>query len=79
MADIAKYPNVYSKISGLVTEADLQNWREDDLKPYVNHITDIFGVDRLMFRSDWTVCTLANVEYKDVFSLAESILAHLCN
>lgn len=77
IAEIAKYPNVYCKISGLVTQADLKNWKEEDIKPYVRHILDVFGADRCMYGSDWPVCTLAVESYKDVFKLAESLVSHL--
>jgi len=50
---LAAYPNICCKLSGMVTEADQQNWTPDDLKPYVDHVIDCFGVERLMFGSDW--------------------------
>ncbi len=57
--DLAKLPNVTCKVSGLVTEADWQRWRADDCKPYLDVVFEAFGVDRLMFGSDWPVCLLA--------------------
>lgn len=48
MAEIAKYPNVYCKLSGMVTEADHQNWAVDDFAAYVDHVIDVFGTDRVM-------------------------------
>ena len=60
ISEIAKIPGVYCKISGMVTEADHTNWKVDDLKPYVSHIADIFGTDRIMFGSDWPVCLIAS-------------------
>lgn len=56
---IAKHQNVYCKISGLITEADWQNWSEQDIAPYLDIVFDAFGADRLMFGSDWPVCLLA--------------------
>jgi len=56
---LAKNPNVYCKISGLVTEADLQNWDIDQLQPYFDHVLEQFGIDRLVFGSDWPVLNLA--------------------
>jgi L-fuconolactonase len=56
---IAKFPNVMCKISGLVTEADWNNWNETDFIYCLDVITEVFGIDRLMFGSDWPVCLLA--------------------
>ncbi len=56
---IAQFPNVYCKISGLVTEADHLHWTINDLKPYVLHALDVFGEDRILFGSDWPVVNLA--------------------
>jgi predicted TIM-barrel fold metal-dependent hydrolase len=58
--EIAKLPNVVCKISGLVAYADPQNWTPDDLRPYVEHVIKCFGWDRVMFGSDWPVCTLSS-------------------
>lgn len=55
----AAFPNVYCKLSGLVTEADWQHWTPADLKPYVQSALDLFGPQRCMFGSDWPVCELA--------------------
>ena len=55
----AHCPNVYCKLSGMVTEADWDGWESADLKPYVQAALDAFGPDRLMFGSDWPVCELA--------------------
>ena len=60
MAAIANIPGVYCKVSGMVTEADHDNWSVDDLRPYVEHVREQFGMDRLMFGSDWPVCLLAS-------------------
>ena len=65
---LAQYPNVYCKLSGLVTEADWQQWSYDDLMPYLDVAVDAFGTDRLMFGSDWPVCTLAST-YVEVASV----------
>jgi L-fuconolactonase len=56
---LAANPRVYCKVSGLITEADWQSWRADDFKPYLDVVFEAFGVDRLMFGSDWPVCLLA--------------------
>ncbi len=60
-----RYPNVYCKLSGMVTEADWNGWTADDLKPYVQTALEVFGPDRLMFGSDWPVCELA-ATYEEV-------------
>jgi L-fuconolactonase len=52
-------PNVFCKVSGMVTEADHATWRPSDLAPYVEIALEAFGADRVMFGSDWPVCTLA--------------------
>jgi L-fuconolactonase len=56
---IAANPNVYCKLSGLITEADWHNWNAELLAPYLEVTFDAFGADRLMFGSDWPVCLLA--------------------
>jgi predicted TIM-barrel fold metal-dependent hydrolase len=60
MEEIAGLPNVACKVSGMVTNADWEKWKADDLRPYVNHVIECFGWDRVMFGSDWPVCTLAS-------------------
>lgn len=72
----AQYPNVYCKLSGMVTEADWQNWKPADLKPYVRAALDYFGPERCMFGSDWPVCELA-ASYEEVFRALEEILSEL--
>lgn len=55
----AQFPQVYCKLSGMITEADHASWSPEDLKPYVAHVLAAFGPNRLMFGSDWPVCLLA--------------------
>lgn len=57
---ISNCTNVYCKLSGLVTEANWQTWTNQDLLPYINIIVQAFGIDRIMFGSDWPVCLLAS-------------------
>ncbi len=66
----AKYPQVYCKISGMVTEADWRNWQKEDFHPYLDAVLDAFGTKRIMFGSDWPVCLLAGSyrEMKDIVS-----------
>ena len=59
MRTIAERPNVFCKVSGMVTEADWRNWRVSDFKPYLDVVFDAFGPDRIMFGSDWPVCLVA--------------------
>ena len=59
ITEIAKFPNVSCKISGLVAYADPQNWTAEDLRPFIDHAIGSFGWDRVMFGSDWPVCTLS--------------------
>ena len=59
MEALAKLPNVHCKLSGLITEADYQNWTEAELLPYLEHALNCFGPDRCMFGSDWPVCRVA--------------------
>ena len=67
---LAEYPQVYCKLSGMVTEADWQAWQPEDIIPYLNVVTEAFGPDRLMFGSDWPVCLLA-APYQAVAKLIE--------
>ena len=57
MMTLANETNALCKLSGLVTEA-AKNWTVDDLKPYVDHLLECFGAERLIWGSDWPVCTL---------------------
>jgi L-fuconolactonase len=69
----AKFPNVYCKLSGMITEANWREWEANDLKPYVQTALELFEPERLMFGSDWPVCELAG-SYERVFeALNESL------
>lgn len=59
MATAGLLDNVYCKLSGMITEADWASWQPEVLVPYVRRVVEWFGVDRLMFGSDWPVCLLA--------------------
>ncbi len=72
----AAFPNVFCKLSGLITEADWRGWTVADLQPYVNAALDFFGPDRLMFGSDWPVCELAGT-YEQVYRAAVEALGPL--
>ncbi|MFL5811604.1 MAG: amidohydrolase family protein [Flavisolibacter sp.] len=66
---MASYENVYCKFSGFVTEADWKNWKRDDFLPYFDVVTEAFGIDRIMFGSDWPVCLVAGC-YEEVVSIS---------
>jgi L-fuconolactonase len=72
----AKYPNVFCKLSGMVTEADWKHWTPAQLKPYVHTALECFGPERLMYGSDWPVCTLAG-SYDRVIGALRELLATL--
>ena len=57
--ELASHPNVYAKLSGLVTEGDWHAWRPADIQPYLDIAFECFGSGRLMIGSDWPVCTVA--------------------
>jgi L-fuconolactonase len=69
-------PNVWCKVSGLVTEDDWAAGRPEHLVPYVRHALEVFGPERLLFGSDWPVCLLA-ASYEDVVAGSRSALAGL--
>lgn len=70
---LASSPNVFCKISGMVTEADWENWMIQDFEPYLDVIINAFGMDRVMFGSDWPVCTVA-ASYQQVHRIINSYL-----
>lgn len=71
---LAALPNVFCKISGLLTEADLANWKSPDLQPFVRHTLECFGFDRVMFGGDWPVLTLAG-DYSRWLAALDSCLS----
>jgi L-fuconolactonase len=73
LEEIASYPSLYCKLSGMVTEADHREWTREQIKPYVQHIVQTFGTQRVMFGSDWPVCLLA-ASYEQVVQLLEEAL-----
>jgi L-fuconolactonase len=68
--ELARHSNVYCKVSGLVTEADWERWRFEDVRPYLDVVFEAFGAWRLMFGSDWPVSLLAG-SYTRVTELIE--------
>jgi L-fuconolactonase len=73
---LAALPNTAGKLSGLVTEADWTGWQVADLRPYADIALDAFGPGRLMFGSDWPVCTLA-ASYGEVLQAARDLTGDL--
>ncbi|MET1180615.1 amidohydrolase family protein [Peribacillus simplex] len=59
MNALSQFPNIWCKLSGLLTQADPAMWKVDDFTPYIQHIVRAFGPDRLLFGSDWPVCLSA--------------------
>jgi L-fuconolactonase len=74
--ELASHPNVYCKISGMVTEADWKAWRPEQFKPYLDVVIESFGIERLMYGSDWPVALLAG-SYRQVYDLAHQHIAPL--
>jgi L-fuconolactonase len=75
--ELASHRNCWCKVSGMVTEADWNDWKPEDFKPYLDVVFGAFGADRLMFGSDWPVCLLA-CEYERVCRLInEHVRNHL--
>lgn len=70
---LAACPNVFAKLSGLVTEADWQSWGAEDFRPYFDVAFECFGSRRLMIGSDWPVCTVAG-SYSRVMNLVQDYL-----
>ena len=73
ITQLAKFPNVACKVSGMVTEANWNSWQVGDYRPYVDHIIESFTPQRLMFGSDWPVALLAAEKYASVFKLATAL------
>lgn len=65
---LASYPNVWCKISGMVTEADWKGWKPDDSIIYMDVILNAFGIKRVMFGSDWPMC-LVGASNPDVLNI----------
>ena len=76
MKDLSKRENVFCKLSGMVTEANWQNWSVDDLQPYMETALACFGPDRMMFGSDWPVARLA-VEYENWVEVCRNFISTL--
>lgn len=71
ITELVKAPNVFCKVSGMVTEADFKNWKPLDFKPYLDVVFEAFGIDRIMYGSDWPVCLLAS-DYESQFAIIQN-------
>ncbi len=70
---LATFPNVFCKLSGLVTEADWARWKPDDITPYLEIALESFGPSRLMIGSDWPVCLVAG-SYAQTMNVVKKFL-----
>lgn len=73
MKEISKHPNIYCKLSGMVTEADHDSWKAEHFTRYITPVLEMFGAKRVMFGSDWPVCLLA-ASYDEVVDVLEQAL-----
>lgn len=74
MTRLAEQTTAFCKLSGLVTESD--GWSLEAMRPYANHLLEVFGPERMMWGSDWPVCRL-EASYDDWFAAARELTAHL--
>ena len=70
---IVKHENVVVKISGLLSNVKDESWKPEDLAPVINHLWEVFGTDRVMFGSDWPVCTLKG-SYRRWFDAVQTVV-----
>ncbi|PYX76355.1 MAG: amidohydrolase [Acidobacteria bacterium] len=73
---LAALPNVFCKLSGLVTEADWQRWKPEDITPYLDIAFKAFGAERLMIGSDWPVCLVAGSYGRTVYVVKKYLQGH---
>jgi L-fuconolactonase len=68
ISQLSKFENVFCKLSGMVTETEHWNWASTEFHPFMDVVVNLFGVDRILFGSDWPVCYLA-AEYEKVLAI----------
>ncbi len=89
LKELAKHPNVFCKLSGMVTETKWNDWKADDFQQYLDIVAESFGTNRIMIGSDWPVCTLSGnysstmsivINYANQFSkeISDGILGGNC-
>jgi L-fuconolactonase len=76
--NLALHQNVSCKISGMVTEADWKTWQKEDFIPYLDVVVNAFGIDRVMFGSDWPVCLVA-ASYLDMLAIVNDYFSTFSN
>jgi len=76
MKELAKADNLFCKLSGMVTEANWNSWMQEDFVPYMETLLEIFGPNRLLFGSDWPVCTVA-AKYEQVLGIVTNFISFL--
>ncbi len=72
---VAVFENVYCKISAMTTEADWANWKKEDFTKYLDTVVEAFGLDRIMYGSDWPVCQLA-ATYEEQFNIVKDYFSN---
>lgn len=75
---LGAFPNVVTKVSGLINNLQSnnewhQNWLQEDITPYVRYLLEVFGVDRVMFGSDWPICEVAGGYQKAYESISHGL------
>lgn len=76
MKQLSQFPNLYCKLSGMVTEADWTYWKQQDFEPYLDLMLNRFGADRVMYGSDWPVCLVA-ASYEQQLNIVEHFIEPL--
>lgn len=74
--ELAENTNVMCKVSGMVTETHYKKWKKEDFYIYLDIVLNAFGVDRLMYGSDWPVC-LVSATYEEQLDIVESYFSEL--
>jgi len=74
IAALATFPNVYCKLSGMVTEADWNTWTPENIRPYLDVIMEAFGPERILIGSDWPVCLVAG-KYSEVMQVVTDYIS----
>jgi len=74
IAALATFPNVYCKVSGMVTEADWDTWTPENIRPYLDVVMEAFGPERILIGSDWPVCLVAG-KYSEVMQVVTDYIS----
>ena len=75
IAALAQFPNVYCKVSGMVTEADWNTWTPENIRPYLDIVFEAFGPERILIGSDWPVCLVAG-KYSEVMQVVIDFISN---